>query len=206
MTNYRAVGNRCAVDLESLKLGISNEEALGILKNKGFEVIELDLIKLARAMVGSRYRRAARLAEAPETFDCSSFTKWLYGQCGIWLPRRSIQQSQCGEEIGLNDLRGGELVFVSGVIDYFEENPLEGIGHVGIATGWSVVHAANSKDGVIESTVNEFIGKDKFRIARRIIPKKKGVITLLTPPEREVECSDDIRWIILQNLKDNRAL
>src|SRR3989338_8780587 len=101
---YRAVGNRCAVILNSLRLPHSREETLAILNHKGFTVVEVDIIALARQCIGtSRYRRGARPSEAPAVVDCSSFIKWLYAQRGIWLPRRSIQQRELGEAVNLDE-------------------------------------------------------------------------------------------------------
>jgi len=78
---YRAVGGRCAVELDALRLLISREEALAIIVAKGFRIIEVDLIALARERIGkSAYRRGARPSLAPAIVDCSSFTKWLYGE------------------------------------------------------------------------------------------------------------------------------
>ncbi len=199
---YRAVGNRCAIILDSLNLPISHEETLAILKKKGFGVLAVDMLSLARHCVGvSRYRRGARLYEAPSVVDCSSLVKWLYGERGIWLPRRSIQQRELGESVDLGELVLGDIVFVSGWIDYYDQNPSDGVGHVGVATGeGSIIHAANSKINIIEGPVAEFIGKNKFRGARRYISRGAEVITLETPPNREVEIADDIRWIVLQSL------
>lgn len=199
---YRAVGNRCAVTLNSLDVPISREAVRSLLAEKGFAAISVDLVTLARQCIAtSRYRRGARLAEAPAIVDCSSFVKWLYAERGIWLPRRSIQQRDLGEAIELEDLITGDVVFVSGCIDYYHYDPRSGVGHVGIATGeGTVIHAANSKANVVESTVLEFVGDDKFRGARRYIPKGVEVVTFKTPPDREIETSDDIRWVILQSL------
>ena len=198
---YRAVGNRVAVDFESLKLPLSQEKILEILIRKGFKVVEVDLISLARqCIVTSKYRRGARLYEAPSTVDCSSFTKWLYGECGIWLPRRSIQQREFGEEINLKDIRENDLIFVSGWIDYYNINPKDGVGHVGIVSNnKTVIHAANSKVNVTESSITDFVSRDKFRGARRYMPNSAKVITLETPIGREVEIADDIKWIISQS-------
>ena len=203
---YRAVGNRCAVSLNSLQLPILREETLAMLNKKGFTVVEVDIIALARQCVTtSQYRRGARLFEAPTIVDCSSLIKWLYGQLGIWLPRRSIQQRELGEVINLSELATRDVVFISGCIDYYHDNPTDGVGHVGIATGdGTIVHAANKKTNVVETTLDKFIGKTKFRGARRYIPTGIEVLTLEIPPNREVEIADDIRWIILQSLPKNR--
>jgi len=199
---YRAVGNRCAVDIDSLKLPISRGEILEILATKKFNVLEIDAIALARKCVGvSKYYRGARLAEAPEIFDCSSLIKWLYAQLGIWLPRRSIQQRELGENVRLDQITSGDVVFVSGWIDYYIDDPADGVGHVGIVTeSNTVIHACNSKVGVIETPLDRFVGKNDFRGARRYIPKYREITTLETPIGREVEIADDIRWIVLQSL------
>lgn len=197
---FRAVGNRCAVHLPSLKLELSNQEALSELKRKGFLAISVDLLELAKqCTASSQYRRGARASEAPEIVDCSSFVKWLYGQRGVWLPRRSIQQRALGQPVTLPEMRSGDLVFVSGFINYYETDPSDGVGHVGMITeNGTVIHAANSKLGVIESPMEKFIAGGKLRGVRRYIPHEAEVITLETPPQREVETSDDLRWIILQ--------
>jgi hypothetical protein len=207
---YRAVGNRCAVDIDALQLPISREETLSILKKKNFKLLEVDIINLARECMSvsdyprSQYRRGARLAEAPLFFDCSSFIKWLYGQSGVWLPRRSIQQREYGDPVEDSKIASGDVVFTSGHIDYYVDDLANGVGHVGIATGnGTIIHAANTKFGVIESPLDMFISftsKDKFRGARRYIPKDRDIVILETPLGREVEIADDIKWIILQSL------
>src|SRR3989344_8277740 len=199
---YRAVGNRCAVILDSLQLPISREETLIMLSQKGFTLIEVDIIALARQCIGtSRYRRGANPSEAPAIVDCSSFMKWLYAMRGIWLPRRSIQQRELGEAVNLDELVAGDVVFVSGRIDYYHDDPAKGVGHVGIATGdGTVIHAADRKANVVETPLDKFVGKTKFRGARRYLPKGIEVLTFKTPTEREVEIADDIRWIVLQSL------
>ena len=199
---YRAVGSRCAVILDSLHLPISREEALAILNHKGFVLVEVDIIALARQCIGtSQYRRGARPSEAPAVVDCSSFIKWLYAQRGIWLPRRSIQQRELGEVVNLDELVAGDAVFISGRIDYYHDDPANGVGHVGIATGYgTVVHAADRKVNVVESPLDKFVGETKFRGARRYISQNVEVLTFETPLNREVEVADDIKWIILQQL------
>jgi hypothetical protein len=182
---------------------IAEEQVLKILIDNGFKVIDVDVVNIARQCIGrSIYRRSAAPSEAPATVDCSSFIKWLYGQLGIWLPRRSIQQRQLGEHIHLGEMITGDVVFVSGCIDYYFDDPSDGVGHVGLyAGGGTVIHAANKKVGVTESLLDGFLNEGhKFRGARRYIPKDKKVFTLETPPSREIEIMDDMRWVILQSL------
>lgn len=197
---YRAVGNRCAVDFDDFVLPIERSQVIELLERKGFRRVQVNIVALARECVGrSTYRRGARLREAPEVVDCSSLVKWLYGQRGVWVPRRSIQQAAFGTQIW-REVLSGDLVFTSGHRDYYDTDPNAGIGHVGIVTdSGTVIHAANQRSGVIETALNDFCGDD-VRAIRRLIPANRLVPTFELPPGREIETSDDIRWVILQSL------
>lgn len=198
---YRAVGNRCVVDVDELALPIEQSEIVDLLEQKGFRLVHIDIVALARdCIAGSTYRRGARLREAPGVVDCSSLTKWLYGQRGIWLPRRSIQQAACGEPVARGEELSGDLIFVSGHRDYYHDDPSTGIGHVGMVTdSGTVIHAANQRSGVVETALTDFCGDD-VRAIRRFIPAGRFVPTLELPSGREIETADDIRWVILQSL------
>lgn len=200
--DYHAYGKKCAVDIESLNLQLSKKKIIAILNKKGFKVIEVEMIALARECIGnSKYSRGADPLKAPAIVDCSSFMMWLYGCRGIELPRRSIQQRTFGEPVKIENIIAGDLVFVSGHIDYYEDDPSDGVGHVGIYTGTgTVIHAANKKSGVIESTFDSFIEGDKFRGIRRYIPSPGNIVTFKIPANRYVSGSDDFKWIIRQSL------
>lgn len=123
------------------------------------------------------------------------------GTRGIWLPRRSIQQRELGTPVPIDEVDAGDVIFVSGWIDYYHTDPKDGVGHVGVATGeGTIIHAADRRAHVVESSFESFIGKTKFRGARRYIQKDIIILTLETPPDREVEIADDLRWIVLQSL------
>ncbi len=196
---YRSVGNRCAVILESLQLPLTNEEALEKLRLKGFRLIDVDMVGLAREHLGrSKFVRGPRMSLAPEVVDCSSFTKWLFAQCGIWLPRRSVQQRDYGDPVQPGEAMAMDLVFTTGIKNYYRQDIPNGIGHVGIVTeSGTVVHAASESLGVVESPMESFIIDIKFRGIRRYIPAGGKVRTFEIPPDFDIECSDDIRWLLL---------
>lgn len=199
---YRSFNGRCSVILDSLSLPISNEKALVILKNKGFEKIEVNILEIARQCKSiSLYQRGARISLAPVLVDCSSLMKYLYAQLGILIPRRSIQQRELGEVVAVDELVAGDLVFVSGCINYYYDDPSDGVGHVGIVTeNKTIIHALNGKKNVVETSLEKFIKMYGFRGARRYIPKGVEVLTFKIPPNRDVETDDDLRWIILQSV------
>jgi len=118
------------------------------------------------------------------------------------LPRRTIQQREIGNSIELSHLTAGDLLFVTGYTKYFIDNSSDDVGHVAIATGeGNIIHAIYRSigKGIFEHSIDFFLNVKEFRGARRVISSK--IVTFITPPNREVETSDDVKWIILQNLK-----
>jgi len=195
---YRAVENRCAIDLSLLPL--PQEQALALLEVLGFKIVAVCVVDTARKLIGqSMYSRGALFGEAPAVLDCSGLVKWVYGQKGIWVPRLSIQQFVHGEEVEISDVRAGDVLFTSGYVNFYDTDPSIRVGHVGLATGeGTVIHAAGKRAGVIEVPVERFIGSRTLQGVRRF--QTPDVITLQTPSNRLVEWSDDIKWILLQNL------
>ena len=77
--------------------------------------------------------------------DCSGFTKLVYGNLGIELPRTSSQQATAGTAVAsLADARPGDLVF----FDHDGSRP--GIDHVGIYVGDGKMVAAPQAGEVVK--------------------------------------------------------
>jgi len=73
--------------------------------------------------------------------DCSGFTKLIYANYGISLPRSAYEQSFSGTRVGLENIMPGDLVF-SGYDGL--------VGHVAIYIGNNkLVHALNSNVGIV---------------------------------------------------------
>lgn len=73
--------------------------------------------------------------------DCSGFTKLIYANYGIYLPRSAPEQAYSGTSVGLNNIMPGDLVF-SGYDGQ--------ICHVAIYIGNNkLVHALNSNVGIV---------------------------------------------------------
>lgn len=201
---FRNVGNRVAADLASFNLSISNEEALNILGERKIRPIEVDIADQAKCLVGvAKWRWGSKQWEAPHYFDCSALTKWLYGQIGIWLPRRTTQQYElCKKQGGiveLSDMTSGDLVFSSSPFkNGVRTNSDDGIGHVSIAVGSDrIISATNSElgCGVVCLTIDEISATRKIRAIGRVC-QLENITTFLFPPGIEVESSDDVKYIL----------
>lgn len=75
--------------------------------------------------------------------DCSGFVQSVYAKFGISLPRTVGPQSYCGKGVSYSEAQAGDLICYS--------------GHIGIYLGGgNMVHAANSRKGIIVSTVKSY--------------------------------------------------
>ena len=79
--------------------------------------------------------------------DCSGFTQSVFANFGIEIPRVAADQGREGTSIDLDDIQIGDLLFYGG--NY--------ISHVSIYIGDDqVVHASNSRDGIIISSMEYY--------------------------------------------------
>lgn len=79
--------------------------------------------------------------------DCSGFVQTIFKQFGYKLPRQSREQATVGKKVSESDLKPGDLIFFA--------NNKNVVNHVAIYIGNSkIVHAANSRQGIIISKYN----------------------------------------------------
>ena len=133
------------------------------------------LVSLARELVGKPYQYGAKPEDAPNVFDCSSFTQYLFGKIGIELPRSSILQA--GDQKGrgvepkpdFSNLEPGDLLFSRGAVGHYRDELFGGepvdIGHVTIYLGTGrIVHAREKLGGVKEQPIAELHAEPKYQI------------------------------------------
>ncbi|MDS1030844.1 NlpC/P60 family protein [Bacillota bacterium LX-D] len=119
-----------------------------------------NLLDFAQSFEGARYRYGG---ENPDGFDCSGFVRYVYKTYGIELVHSSARQyATCGTEVAKSDLQPGDLVF-------FSING-KNVGHVGIYLGEDkFIHAANSRDGVMVSMLDNKYWAERYWGAKRVI-------------------------------------
>lgn len=93
--------------------------------------------------------------------DCSGFTRTVYFEQGILIPRVSYQQFQIGTAVEGNAMEFGDLVF-------FNKNGWRVVSHVGIYVGeGKFAHSCCSK-GVTVSSFNKRYYRNRYAGAKRI--------------------------------------
>jgi cell wall-associated NlpC family hydrolase len=119
----------------------------------------LKIESFAKSQLGKRYQWGAN---GPYAFDCSGFTKFVYEQNGISLPRISREQAEVGRRIDFDHLQKGDLIF-------FDSEKSSGVSHTGIYLGENrFIHASSSKKRVTISHLSGYYQKH-FKWGRRVI-------------------------------------
>lgn len=96
-------------------------------------------------------------------FDCSSFTKYVYGKQGVNLKWGSRAQSKQGKFVSKSNLKKGDLVF-------FSVSTPGKVNHVGIYIGnGKFIHNTTGKsvNGVITSNLSNY--SKRYVTARRVL-------------------------------------
>ncbi len=117
------------------------------------------VVALARSFVGTPYRNGGT---DPGGFDCSGFTRYVFRQLGVALPRGVQEQATAGDRVDRRDLRAGDLVFFA----------IDGrtVSHVGIVVSADrFVHAPSSRGSVREESLGVAYWQARYAAARRVV-------------------------------------
>ena len=120
-------------------------------------------IKLLKEQVGKPYVMGSLMDLT--LLNCSGLVRYIYKNAlGKDIPRVSEDQSKVGQAVSREDLQPGDLVF-------FDTMDKGKVSHVGMYIGNNeFIHAANSKKGVIKSTLTGYYDK-KFNKCKATIIK-----------------------------------
>ncbi|HWQ61515.1 MAG TPA: NlpC/P60 family protein [Negativicutes bacterium] len=115
------------------------------------------IIQTAMRFVGVPYVFGGN---GPNGFDCSGFTRYVFGKSGIGLPRMADEQFGLGRPVGKANLQPGDLVFF--------ETYTDGISHVGIYLGEGKFISATSSRGVAIAWMGDSYWGPRYVGARRV--------------------------------------
>ncbi len=147
---------------EILKIGrVLNVPGKSILGKKKKSLNKTLLATVAKTKLGKRYVWGA--SGLKNTYDCSSFTKYVYRKNGITIPRTSINQSKYGRYVKRSNLKKGDLIF------FDTSKKRKGyVNHVGIYLGNNkFIHASSAKKKVVITSLNKKFYSQRYKGARR---------------------------------------
>lgn len=153
-----------AGDTEVWSPVVDPELAEPVLKNINIT----GMLSTARKYLGVKYKFGAKAySSSNKRFDCSSYTRFIFGKYGISLPRTARAQAKKGTTVSRKSLRKGDLLYFY-VPGRFKSNKT--VGHVGIYLGNNnMIHASpEPKNGVQITNINKAFWKKTFLKAKRI--------------------------------------
>lgn len=125
------------------------------------------LIVKGFGFLGTPYVFGAK-SDQTDSFDCSSFLRYIFISQGVSLPRDSRQQSQRGTEVSIDQLRVGDLVFFT-TPKRKNKSGIDRIGHVAVYLGNGLMlHTFRPGIGVTISELNSS-WKERFVQAKRVL-------------------------------------
>ncbi|MNO24653.1 Murein DD-endopeptidase MepS/Murein LD-carboxypeptidase precursor [compost metagenome] len=122
------------------------------------------IVNLGKKYMGVRYDFGASTSTT-RSFDCSSFTKYIFGKYGVNLPRTSAAQSKVGKAVSKANLRVGDLVFFSSGSRANGSN----VTHVAVYMGNGKILHTYGSPGVTVSDLNSGNWKRTYLKARRVL-------------------------------------
>ena len=97
----------------------------------------------------------------PNGFDCSGFTRYVFAQAGIYLPRAADEQYEVGQVVSYGRLQPGDTVFFT----TYEA----GASHSGIYVGNGKFISATSSRGVVIDRLDSGYWGARYLGARRVL-------------------------------------
>jgi cell wall-associated NlpC family hydrolase len=119
------------------------------------------IVATALSLRGTPYRAGGSDLRG---FDCSGFTRFVFAEHGVRLPRETERQFEFGIEVEPTDVEAGDLIFFS--------TEKRGASHVAIAIGnGEFVHAPSSAGTVRIEKLAASYWKTRLVGVRRIRPR-----------------------------------
>ncbi|MGY1914579.1 transglycosylase SLT domain-containing protein [Blastococcus sp. SYSU DS0973] len=148
--------------------GLSSTSSVSTLPSGGGTASESAVVTEAQKYLGVPYLWGG--TDPAKGLDCSGFTKLVYGNLGVELPRTSSQQATAGKAVAsLDAARPGDLVF------FDHSSSRAGIDHVGIYLGNGQMVAAPQAG---ETVKVQAVGNPT--VIRRVLPASTGATTVPT--------------------------
>lgn len=135
------------------------------------EIDTSDIVTIADSYMNIPYKSPN--STPPSTFDCSSFTRYVYGKCGISINAQAYTQyNQATRFYDINLAQPGDLIFFEGERKDGQKRPAEdgrNIIHVGIYLGSGrFIHASSGAGKVVKSNLSSSYYQTHFAAFGRI--------------------------------------
>ena len=126
------------------------------------------IVRFAKNLIGTPYKYGS--TDPKVGFDCSGFITYVFNHFGISVPRSSINFTNVGKEVSVNNAKPGDLILFTGT------NPAERfVGHMGIVVAnrdtLNFIHATSGKKYSVTITPLNDYYKGRFVKTIRVFPQ-----------------------------------
>ena len=118
-------------------------------------IVADSVVDFAETLIGTRYKYGSAIKE--QGFDCSGFITYIFNHYKIQVPRSSIDFTNAGTPVSLDESKRGDLILFTGT-----DTTGWGVGHMGIITQnengtIKFIHSSSGKSiGVIISGMSKY--------------------------------------------------
>jgi cell wall-associated NlpC family hydrolase len=116
----------------------------------GDTIMPARIVAFAKTLLGTPYKFGC--TDPGEGFDCSGFINFVFDHFNIAVPRSSVDFTNEGTEVMLENSRPGDLVLFTGT-----NSAIRRVGHIGIivandTSGISFIHSTSGKEAAVTIT------------------------------------------------------
>ena len=130
-----------------------------------------ELIAFAKTCTGIPYKYAG--TDPAEGFDCSGFITYIFNHFDIAIPRSSIDFTNKGKQVDLQNAKPGDLILFTGT-----DSSIREVGHMGLVVSnknglLEFIHSSSGKANGVVITPLEKYYMGRFEKVIRIFPEDK---------------------------------
>ena len=136
-----------------------------------------EVLAFANSLIGIRYLYAS--TDPARGFDCSGFITYVFNHFNITVPRSSIEFTNVGQEINVDNAKPGDIILFTGT-----DSTTEYVGHMGIVTSNSnknleFIHSTSGKANGVTITPLSAYYKSRFVKVIRVFKQNNSQLIML---------------------------
>ena len=129
-----------------------------------------EILSFARTLIGTPYLFAS--TDPAKGFDCSGFINYVFNHFNIWVPRSSVDFTNQGKEIPIDESKPGDLILFTGT-----DSSIRVVGHMGIVESRRndslfFIHSSSGKANGVVITPFQRYYVGRFVKVIRIFPEE----------------------------------
>jgi cell wall-associated NlpC family hydrolase len=159
---------------------VADDSSSGIVETPPLSNVELPIEKIhpdslvvfARTLIGVPYLYAS--TDPANGFDCSGFITYVFNHFNIKVPRSSVDFTNYGQEVAVENARLGDLILFTGT-----DSTIRIVGHMGIVENMVedklyFIHSSSGKAMGVVITPLEKYYRSRFVKVIRVFKSSKG--------------------------------